>query len=87
VQTGELVQQARQQVSALTGLQAETVTGLSRADGDGWVVTVEALELARVPSTMDVLGTFEVTISADGELLGFRRVGHRRRSATENGAG
>jgi hypothetical protein len=36
---------------------------------------------------MDVLGTFEVTISADGELLGFRRVGHRRRSATENGAG
>jgi hypothetical protein len=85
VHAGELVQQARQQVSALTGLQAETVTGLDRADGDRWVVTVEALELARVPSTMDVLGTFEVTISADGELLGFRRLGHRRRSSTENG--
>jgi hypothetical protein len=73
-------------VSELTGLQAETVTGLSRA-GDSWLVTVEALELARVPNTMDVLGTFEVTISVDGELLGFRRLGHRRRSATSDGNG
>jgi hypothetical protein len=86
VHVGDLVQRARAQVSELTGLQAETVTGLSRV-GDGWIVTVEALELARVPSTMDVLGTFEVTISADGELLGFRRLGHRRRSATADGNG
>jgi hypothetical protein len=86
VHVGDVAQQARRQVSALTGLPAETVTGLNRADDDRWVVTVEALELARVPSTMDVLGTFEVTISADGELLGFRRLGHRRRSSTEDGA-
>jgi hypothetical protein len=69
----------------MTGLQAETVTGLNRAADDRWVATVEVLELARVPSTMDVLGTFEVTISVDGELLGFRRLGHRRRSATDDG--
>jgi hypothetical protein len=85
VHVGELAQQARQQVSALTGLQPETVTGLDRAGEDRWVVRVEALELARVPSTMDVLGTFEVTISVDGALLGFRRLGHRRRSSTEDG--
>jgi hypothetical protein len=85
VHVGDLAQQARRQVSELTGLQAETVTGLNRGGDDRWVVTLEALELARVPSTMDVLGTFEVTISADGELLGFRRLGHRRRSSTENG--
>jgi hypothetical protein len=85
VQVGDLVQRARRQVSELTGLPAESVTGLNRAGDDRWVVTVEALELARVPNTMDVLGTFEVTISDDGELLGLRRLGHRRRSSTENG--
>jgi hypothetical protein len=85
VHVGELVQQARRQVSEMTGLQAETITGLNRAGDDRWLVTVEALELARVPNTMDVLGTFEVTISVDGELLGFRRLGHRRRSSTEDG--
>ena len=77
---GDLVQRARQQTSELTGLRAETVTGLIRDGDDRWVMTVEALELARVPSTMDVLGTFEVTISIDGELLGPRRLGHRRRA-------
>ena len=83
---GDLAQQARRQVSELTGLQAETVTGLNRAGDGRWVVTVEALEVARIPNTMDVLGMFEVTISADGEMLGFRRLGHRRRSSTEDGS-
>ena len=40
---------------------------------------------ARVPSTMDVLGTFEVTLSEDGEVLGFRRLGRHRPSATDDG--
>jgi hypothetical protein len=85
VQTGDLVREARRQVSELTGLPAETVTGMQRVDDDSWVVTVEMLELARVPNTMDVLGTFEVTLSADGELRGFRRLGRHRRSATKEG--
>lgn len=79
-----LVQQARRQVTELTGMPAEAVTGLRRAE-DNWEITVEALELARVPSTMDVLGTFEVTLSPDGELLGFRHLGRHRRSATDDG--
>jgi hypothetical protein len=86
VQVGDLVQEARRHVSELTGLRPETVTGLNRVD-DRWVVTVEMLELARVPNTMDVLGTFEVTLSDDGELLGFRRLGRHRRSATEDEVG
>jgi gas vesicle protein GvpO len=77
-----LVQQARRQVSELTGLRTESVTGLRR-NGESWVVTVEALELARVPSTMDVVGTFEVTLGGDGQLMGFRHVGRHRRSETD----
>jgi hypothetical protein len=84
VDAAALVQQARQQVTELTGMPAEAVTGLRRDDG-GWTVTVEALELTRVPSTMDVLGTYEITLSDEGRLLGLRRVGRHRRSATDHG--
>ena len=84
MQLGDLVREARRHVSDLTGLSPETVTGLDHVD-DHWVVTVEMLELARVPSTMDVLGTFEVTLSDDGDLLGFRRLGRHRRSAIDAG--
>jgi hypothetical protein len=68
------IAQAKRQFTQLTGLEAETVSGLERnGDGDTWVVRLEALELERVPSTMDVLATYELKVSEDGELLGFRR--------------
>ena len=81
----ELAQQARQQVAEMTGLESGTVTGLDRTGDDHWVVTVEVVELARIPSTMDVLGIFEVTLSDDGELVGLRRSGRLRRSQTDHG--
>ena len=83
----ELAQQATQQLSEMTGLQSGRVTGLDRAGDDRWVVTVEVVELARIPSTMDVMGTFEVTLSEGGELVGIRRSGRHRRSETNRGTG
>ena len=64
---------AREAVLDLTGKRAEAVTGLDRSD-DGWTVEVEVLELARIPSTTDVLATYQVTMDDDGELQGCRRV-------------
>jgi hypothetical protein len=34
---------------------------------------------------MDVLGTYEVTLSDDGELVGFRRTRRYHRASTEEG--
>jgi hypothetical protein len=87
VRPAELIQAAKQQVAELTGLRAETVSGLDRDGDDGWRVTVEALELRRVPDTMDLLGTYEVTLSDDGELKGFRRRRRYHRAAAEDGGG
>jgi len=81
VQPDKLAQEAIRHVSELTGLSVEAVTGFARDDSH-WVVTVEAIELARVPSTMDVLGTFDVELSDDGTLLGFHRRERHRRSET-----
>jgi hypothetical protein len=81
VRPGQLLDEARKHVHDLAGVEAETVSGLVADDGHGWVVTVEAVELPRVPNTMDLMGTYEVTLSQDGELLGFRRVGRYQRTA------
>lgn len=83
----ELLAVARRQVAEVTGRPVESVTGFHR-DGDGrWVVAVEVLELERVPNTMDLLATYEVTISDDGEVVGFSRRRRYHRAAVEDERG
>jgi hypothetical protein len=82
VRAGELIDEARRQLGELAGVQPETVSALGRDGDEAWVVTVEAVELERVPNTMDLMGTYEITLSSDGRLIGFRRVGRYQRSAT-----
>jgi hypothetical protein len=76
---GQLIEEARKQVHALAGVEVESISGLAGAGDDGWIVTLEAVELARVPNTMDLMGTYEVTLSAEGALKGFRRLGRYQR--------
>ena len=77
----ELIDQARTQLGELAGLDVETVSGLVRDTDDAWIVTVEAVELPRVPDTMDLMATYEITLTSDGRLIGFRRVGRYQRCA------
>lgn len=60
------------QVAELTGKEAEAVTGVEPADS-GWLVTVEVVEDRRIPSSADILSTYEIEISLDGELVSYRR--------------
>jgi hypothetical protein len=61
-------------VEELTGYEPEAVTGLEW-DGEFWRVTVDALELARIPSTTDVIGSYVVQLDEQGTLHGYRRTG------------
>jgi hypothetical protein len=70
---GELAAAALRTVNDLTGYRPEAATGLEW-DGESWLVTVDALELSRVPNTTDVLGEYEVRLDGDGTLRGYRRV-------------
>jgi hypothetical protein len=79
----KLASAARQQLEEITGMEAETVTGLRRCDDGTWNVTVELLELARIPNTDDVLGSYDVGIDEDGELIGYRRVRRYPRSQAD----
>ncbi|MFD9220534.1 gas vesicle protein [Streptomyces sp. NPDC060064] len=69
----ELLRQARGQLTELTGMEAESVSSFVQTE-DGWSLEVEVLELARVPTTTSLLATYEVTLDAQGELTGYRRV-------------
>ncbi len=70
---GEAAQAALREIAALTAKQPEGVTGVERTE-DGWSVGIELVEDQRIPSSSDILATYETTIGADGELLSYRRV-------------
>ena len=63
---------AAKQMQELIGRPVESVTGMEK-NGSEWTVTLEVLELERVPTTTDVLGKYEVTLDKNGELTGAQR--------------
>jgi hypothetical protein len=79
---GGIAATARDQLQELTGSPVERVTAVGKGD-DGWAVTVEVLELRRVPETMDVLGIYDVELDTRGRVTGWRRSGRLQRSDVE----
>ena len=69
----EIVGDAVKQVQQLIGRPVESVTGMEK-DGRDWTVTVEVVELSRIPNTTDVLGQYEVTLDRNGDITGTRRL-------------
>ena len=80
----ELVKVAAATLSELTGRNPETVLGL-RKDEDGWKVTLELVELSRVPSSTDLLGCYVVTLDDEGDLLGYERTQRYQRGQVGGG--
>lgn len=64
---------ALRQMVELTSKHAESITGVERRK-DGWTVSIEVVEDRRIPSSADILATYEAEIDGDGELMSYRRV-------------
>ncbi|MBS1869302.1 MAG: gas vesicle protein [Actinobacteria bacterium] len=79
----ELAKRAKDQLAEITGLAAESVSALERAEDGSWFVTVDLLELSRIPETDDVLGSYEAQLDADGELLSYKRLRRYPRSQAQ----
>jgi hypothetical protein len=78
VSAKDAIQRVRQELPELLGRPVESVLGVQRGEDKLWQVTVQVVELARIPNSTDVLGAYEVTLDKDGELAAYRR---RRRYA------
>jgi Gas vesicle synthesis protein GvpO len=83
MRTRQLLELARAEVADVTGRNVEAISGFHRDDGDGWTVTVEVLELERVPNSMDLLATYAVTLSDDGDIRAMERRRRYHRAAVD----
>jgi hypothetical protein len=82
----EAIECVRRELPELLGRPIEAVLGVERdGDDDGWKVTVQVVELSRIPSTTDVLGAYSVVLDRSGELVGYsrRRTYHRNQADEE----
>jgi hypothetical protein len=78
----DIVRQTKEQLCDLTGLKAETVSGMTRED-DHWKVILELIELARIPTAQDVMGTYVCTVDTAGNLIGYNRTRRYLRGSTD----
>ena len=74
---------ARRAIAELMGRDPEAVSGVQRGDDNGWLVTIEFVELERIPQSTDVMATYEVELDEGGELTGYRRTKRYVRSQAE----
>ena len=73
------IKKARSELETLTGLELGSTVS-AHPDGDGWQVTLEAIEKKSIPDSMDILGIFEVNLDVDGNISEFNRVRMRKRN-------
>jgi Gas vesicle synthesis protein GvpO len=82
----EAARAALRQIAELTDKQPESVTDVERT-GDGWRIGVEIVEDRRIPSSTDVLATYQATIDANGDLMSYRRVRRYSRGRGDSSEG
>jgi hypothetical protein len=85
VSAAQVARHAREQMRELTGQPVEGVLSVRRADDGGWEVTVQVVELSRIPSSTDVLGAYELSLDDGGEVREYQRTRRYYRNQVEEG--
>jgi hypothetical protein len=67
-------EEAARCLGKLTGRIAEGCSEVTPTEDDGWLVSVDVVEVARIPDTTSLMATYEVQLAGDGTLRGYRRV-------------
>ncbi|MEU6680217.1 gas vesicle protein [Streptomyces sp. NPDC046925] len=81
----DAIREARAQLSELTGKPVDAVSTFSATE-NGWRLEVEVLELTRVPDTMSLLASYEVTLDSEGILTGYQRLRRYERGRSDDRA-
>lgn len=67
-----IAQRAKEQLIQLTGLESDTVAGLTK-DEAGWHVAVILLEMKCIPDCDDVLAIYDALLDDEGNLVSYQR--------------
>ncbi|GEM_PF-846530 len=81
IQLTQALEQAQHQLAQVTRLKPVTAIRAFK-DEQGWHVSVEMLEMTRVPDSTDLLGRYEVVLDQDGSMVRFERRLTRLRGET-----
>ncbi|MBU4370215.1 gas vesicle protein [Patescibacteria group bacterium] len=81
METKEILEKAKKELISLTGFKSPAAIGLKK-EGIKWIATIEIVEKVSIPEGMDILGTYEVTMSDAGKIHGYKRIGLRKRMDT-----
>jgi len=84
-EVSKMLERARSHVRDLLGEPPESVSGIERSNGS-WSVTLEVVEVHRVPETTDVLASYVVVLDGDGDLVSLERKRRYFRSQVEEGS-
>jgi hypothetical protein len=79
-----LTESARELLQELSGAEVESVSAVDRTR-DGWRVTLETVEVRRVPDSMDVMATYNVELDGDGDLVRYERGRRYARAQSDHG--
>jgi hypothetical protein len=76
---------ARRELQDLLGHPVERVSGVA-PDGDGWRLSLDVVELERIPDSTSVLGCYEVVLDEEGDIVEYERTHRYYRNRADEGA-
>jgi len=82
MQLMQITERAKAQLATATNLEPLLVSGADKETG-GWRLTVEMIELDRIPEAQGIIGAYDVRVDNEGELVTWHRIGLRRRDETD----
>jgi len=65
-----LAERAKEQLAEVTGFSPVAAVGGFK-DEEGWHISVDVLEMARLPESTDIIGTYMVTLDPEGNMVKF----------------
>ncbi len=74
----EIAETAKEKLAELTGFTSPNAIGIDRKENI-WHITVEIIEKPSEAVNLELLGIYDVRIDASGNLLGYEKIGMRKR--------
>ena len=65
-----LAERAKEQLAEVTGFSPVAAVGGFK-DEEGWHISVDVLEMARLPEATDIIGTYVVSLDQEGNMVKF----------------
>lgn len=81
----DIVEIAKKKLVEITEFNSPNIIGANKEE-DIWYITVEIVEKPSESINLEILGIYDVRLDASGNLLGFERIGMRKRGDIQRDA-